>query len=529
MEHQRCIECEEIELARVRDELPQQKMPVPYAALDGFPAGKTARELTRRKLLQWGIAGTASIYGAQQLGWEQVWESVANANEAATDKCLVLIYLAGGNDGLNWILPNDAKDYAAYVTARPEIHRAQGLTAAGGRVGSKPLPGPGGAALSFANTIVSKNGGGDNSDARFAFAAGGEGYGLDTLLGDGSGGAGSDLAIMPAVDAKQYSLSHFDNSDIWFAASNDQNTKTGWLGRWIDRNGSSDNPLQAISIDTALSKAIRTDSKPVCAIPSLPMSGFTHSQSSFGGTNTNLNTQVRDLAALQAGAGNAYLARSRGTYGLAYTTYERIQALTAVPSPTPTPTPTPVPIAYPNNSTLSARLKTAATLLAANLGTRIITIHWGGFDTHTGQLVAQDRQMAEFSRALAAFRADLQARGIEQRVATLAFSEFGRRVRENGTGSEAGTDHGAGGLMFAMGSGVRGGFASDWPGCELNELVPTNNAGQGNLKVPTDYRSVYKAVLDEWLGEENSQSLLGGPTIETLVRGDGLQGRRLFK
>ncbi|MDA0168256.1 DUF1501 domain-containing protein [Solirubrobacter taibaiensis] len=519
MEHQRCIECEEIELARVRDELPQQKMPVPYAALDGFPAGKSPRELTRRKLLQWGVAGTASIYGAQQLGWDQIWESVANANEAATDKCLVLIYLAGGNDGLNWILPNDATDYGAYVTARPMIHRAQGLSTAE-RVGSKPLPGPGSAALSFANTIVSKNGGGDNSDARFAFAAGGEAYGLDSLFGDGTGGAGSDLAIMPAVDAKQYSLSHFDNSDIWFAASNDQNTKTGWLGRWIDRNGSPDNPLQAISIDTALSKAIRTDTKPVCAIPSLPMSGFTHSQSSFGGTNTNLNTQVRDLAALQAGAGNAYLSRSRGTYGLAYNTYERIQTLTT----------TPTTVVYPNNSTLSARLKTAATLLAANLGTRVITIHWGGFDTHTGQLAAQDRQMAEFSRALAAFRADLQARGIEQRVATLAFSEFGRRVRENGTGTEAGTDHGAGGLMFAMGSGVRGGFAADWPGCEINELVPTNNPGQGNLKVPTDYRSVYKAVLDEWLGEENSQSLLGGPTIETLVRGDGYAGtRRLFK
>ena len=430
----------------------------------------------------------------------------------------MLIYLAGGNDGLNWILPNDATDYGAYVTARPMIHRAQGLSTAE-RVGSKPLPGPGGAALSFANPIVSKNGGGDNS-GRFGFAAGGDAYGLDSLFGDGTGGAGSDLAVMPAVDAKQYSLSHFDNSDIWFAASNDQNTKTGWLGRWIDRNGSPDNPLQAISIDTALSKAIRTDSKPVCAIPSLPMSGFTHSQSSFGGTNTNLNTQVRDLAALQAGAGNAYLSRSRGTYGLAYNTYERIQTLTT----------TPTTVAYPNTSTLSARLKTAATLLAANLGTRVITIHWGGFDTHTGQLASQDRQMAEFSRALAAFRADLQARGIEQRVATLAFSEFGRRVRENGTGTEAGTDHGAGGLMFAMGSGVRGGFAADWPGCEINELVPINNPGQGNLKVPTDYRSVYKAVLDEWLGEENSQSLLGGPTIETLVRGDGYAGaRRLFK
>ena len=82
--------------------------------------------------------------------------------------------------------------------------------------------------------------------------------------------------------------------------------------------------------------------------------------------------------------------------------------------------------------------------------------------------------------------------GIEQRVATLVFSEFGRRVKENGTGTEAGTDHGAGGLMFAMGSGVRGGFAADWPGCEISERTPANE-NQGNLKVPTDYRSVYRS------------------------------------
>ena len=82
---------------------------------------------------------------------------------------------------------------------------------------------------------------------------------------------------MPAVDAKQYNLSHFDNSDIWFKASNDQNVKTGWLGRWIDRKGNGTNPLQAISIDTALSKAIRTQTNPVCAIPSLPFNGFVYS------------------------------------------------------------------------------------------------------------------------------------------------------------------------------------------------------------------------------------------------------------
>ena len=516
----RCIECEEIELARVSDARPSQTIPVPFAALDGFPAGRSPRDLTRRRLLQWGIAGTAAIYGAKELGWESIWESVAAAaDDAADDKCLVLLYLAGGNDGLNAIVPHDATDYASYVAARPEIHRGQGLTPAGGRVGSKPLPGAGGAALAFSNVMVSKNGGGDNSDTRFNFAAGGEAFGLDTLFGDGTGGMGSDLAIMPAVDAKQYNLSHFDNSDIWFKASNDQNVKTGWLGRWIDRNGSDSNPLQAISIDTALSKAIRTQNNPVCAIPSLPMAGFTYNPSGIGGVGAvDLNPTMRGLAGVGAGADNAYLGRSRTTYNLAVETYQRSKDA-GLPAGT----------GYPNSGTLSTRLRTAAHLLAANLGTRVITIHWGGFDTHTGQIASQDRQLAEFSRALAAFRADLVRLGIEQRVATLVFSEFGRRVKENGTGTEAGTDHGAGGLMFAMGSTVRGGFASDWPGCEIPERTPANE-NQGNLKVPTDYRSVYYSVLAEWLDEQNPQSLLGGPAIEPLVRGDGYAGaRRLFK
>jgi uncharacterized protein (DUF1501 family) len=511
----RCIECEEIELARVSDARPSQKMPVPYAALDGFPNGRTPRELTRRRLLQWGVAGMASIYGAKELGWNTIWETVAEAN-AADEKCLVLLYLAGGNDGLNVLIPNENVDWESYRLSRPEIHRLRGPSE-GSRVGSMPLPGPGGAALAFANVVVS--GAGNNGDAL---------YGLDTLYGNGSGGAGSDLAVMPAVDAKQYNLSHFDNSDIWFKASNDQNVKTGWLGRWIDRNGNDTNPLQAISIDTALSKAIRTQTNPVCAIPSLPFAGFNYNSAAFGGVNNlNLNTTMRDLAGLDAGDDNAYLGRARATYGLAVETWQRLSAITSA-TPTPTATPTPAPIAYPAG-TLGNRLRTAATLLAANLGTRVITIHWGGFDTHTGQIASQDRQLIEFSRALAAFRADLELKGIEQRVATLVFSEFGRRVKENGTGTEAGTDHGAGGLMFAMGSAVRGGFASDWPGCEVNERVPTNE-NQGNLKVPTDYRSVYYSVLAEWLDEQNPQSLLGGPAIEPLVRGDGYAGaKRLFK
>jgi uncharacterized protein (DUF1501 family) len=497
----RCIECEEIELARVRDERPAQTLEVPTAALDGFPAGRSPRDLTRRRLLQAGVAGVASVYGPKALGWESVWESVA-AEAALDQNCLVLLYLAGGNDGLNTIVPAGAADYAAYQSARTAIHRLQGPSA-GGRVGSRPLSGAAGSQLAFSNVMVSTAGGGDNGDV----------HGLDTLYDAGA------LAVMPAVDAKQYSLSHFDNSDIWFKASYDLNVKTGWLGRWIDRNGSATNPLQAISIDTALSKSIRTATNPVCAIPSLSALGFAMNSGGYGSpggspASVDVNAQMQALSGLPAAAHNAYLTRTRGTYAVAVETYQRSRS-----GP-----PYAAGAGYPNNGTLSTRLRLAAHLLSADLGTRIITIHWGGFDTHSGQLASQDAQLTELSRALGAFRADLIARGIEQRVATLVFSEFGRRVAENGS---AGTDHGAGGLMMAMGSGVRGGLASEWPGCRPQDLVPANNPAQGNLKVPTDYRSVYRAVIEEWL-DDDPDAIIGGGTIDPLVRGDGATGRALF-
>ena len=215
---------------------------------------------------------------------------MAEAAEAPPDSQLVLLYLAGGNDGLNVVLPNGnggteaQSNYDAYVHAREDLHRGIGQTPAGtgARTGSWALGGLGRATdLAFTNSVVSTAGKGDNGDAN--------GYGFDTLYGDGA--ANSKLAVMPAVDALKYSLSHFDNADIWFEASYDLNTKTGWLGRWIDRYGSPTNPLQAISIDTALSKSIRTAVNPVCAVNSVPMNGFRLDSSNAGGPRRTTRTR----------------------------------------------------------------------------------------------------------------------------------------------------------------------------------------------------------------------------------------------
>ena len=502
----RCTECEEIELARVRDVGPSQTLPLPREALRGFPAGRTAAQLTRRRLLELGVAGFASVYASRLLGFEEVFEAaVAEASPMPTN-CLVVVYIAGGNDGLNTVLPGSglAGDYASYVAARSVLHRGQGATPAGGRVGSQDIPQTSGQ-MAWANVAVSQAAAGDNGGP----------YGFDTLYGPGDGGPGSDLAFMTAVDYLPYSLSHFDSSDYWFAGALSSLT-TGWLGRWIDNNGSATNPLQAVSLDAALSKDIRTQSKPVCAIapglaPGFSMSGVDGTQLPPGTyPPADINAQMQAFRSIPSAAGNAYLARSRQTYGLAVDVAGDAAGLAAVGGPDPA-------VQYPTNSQLATKLKLAAQILHAGLGTRIITVHWGAFDTHGGQLASQDPQLAELSLALGAFKHDLQTRlsggrPIEPNVATLVFSEFGRRVGENGS---AGTDHGAGGLMLLSGSAVKGGWASPFPGCKAGDLDSF-----GNLKVPTDYRSVYQAVLEEWLGGDTAGVLPGG-AFPALQRHDG--------
>jgi uncharacterized protein (DUF1501 family) len=485
----RCTECEELELARVRDELPSQTLPLPTAALEGLPEGRDSRDITRRRLLQGGLAGFASVYGSKLLGFEEVFEAAVAEAAAPAGPCLVLLYLAGGNDGLNVLLPGTgaATDLAAYQAARPTIGRTIGA----GATGAADVPGTG-SAMAWANVVTT--------------AQNGSAYGFDTLWGAGDGGAGSDLAMLPAVDYTPANLSHFDSSDLWFAGSLSAMT-TGWLGRWVDRNGSALNPLQAISLDTALSKAIRTSVNPVCAIPSTSNMGFSLRSTGWGlpagnASNADFNAQMAALGALAAGPQNAYLARARSSYGQAVQVAGSAATITGQPATVPV---------YPAGSGLSTKLKLAAKILSAGLGTRIITIHWGGFDTHGDQLAVQDPQLKVLSAALGAFRADLAARGIEQNVVTLAFSEFGRRVAENGTG----TDHGAGGLMLASGSAVRGGLAGEFPGC-----APGNLDANGNLKVATDFRSVFQSVLTDWLGGDLTGVLPGGP-FPALVRQDG--------
>jgi uncharacterized protein (DUF1501 family) len=166
-------------------------------------------------------------------------------------------------------------------------------------------------------------------------------------------------------------------------------------------------------------------------------------------------------------------------------------------------------VAYPNNG-FALALRTVAGAIAGGIGTRVYWVSTGGFDTHANEGNqgggAYATLMGTLGDGLAAFYTDLKNQGLLGDTLIIQFSEFGRRITENGTG---GTDHGAAAVMMALGGAVRGGIYGTAP--DLNPVPgnPTLENNGGDVTYETDFRSVYARVLDNWLGA-SSQTVLGG-------------------
>ena len=468
----KCADCERSD-SRVTDLKPTQRLEIPSEAIiAGAHEVPHQRRYSRRTALVNGVAGMAAIYSATHLDWNRVWEAAAaEAAENPNARKLVLIYLQGGADSLNMFVPQETGQYSQYMAQRGNIARLQGASVNLQQVGATPFAGGAGSTIGFANPLLS--GAMNNQLYTMAGIPAGAG-GLDTLFGDGSGGAGSNLAVFPAADYNPANHSHFDSRDYWFAGALKKQT-TGWIGRYLDGEGSQVNPLQAISLDSSLSKQIRTSRAPVCALDGLQ--GIQFDVRNVDTPANSANLQIDKLARVASTRSNVALARSRQSYGLTTSVSNKVKTLHPAGSAA----------LYPD-SFLSNRLRLAAQLLAAPLGTRVVTLDWGSFDTHGDELSSMDPQLAVLGSALAAFQADLTMRGIADQVMTVVFSEFGRRIDSNDSG---GTDHGAGGPMMLLGNKVKGGLAS-LPS-DLNN--PNDN---GDLRVSTDFRHVYKAIFQEW-------------------------------
>jgi uncharacterized protein (DUF1501 family) len=156
---------------------------------------------------------------------------------------------------------------------------------------------------------------------------------------------------------------------------------------------------------------------------------------------------------------------------------------------------------------LAERLKLVSRLLKTDLGARVFYTVQGGYDTHAGQLFTHANRLSELAGAVAAFFEDLKAAKLAERITLLAFSEFGRTIQENGS---AGTDHGTAGVVLLAGPGIRGGVAGAMP--SLTDLVG------GEPKMTTDFRQVYAAVLEDWLGIFSPEALAGQFTRPSLFQ-----------
>ncbi|MGA8327094.1 MAG: DUF1501 domain-containing protein [Candidatus Cybelea sp.] len=356
-------------------------------------------------------------------------------------RCLVLVNLYGGNDGLNCVVPHGD---AGYYQLRPGLAIAQSdVLAIDARVGLNP--------------------------GMRSFKA---------LYDKGM------VAIVQGVGYPNPDHSHFRSTEIWQTAAPDRYEHTGWLGRYFDAAGlPTENLFKGVALSRVLPEALVSDRTDIPAIPGLGQYALM----------ANSNQTARSAFWRQAHDaslpfGSPYLAHVMEIEGDAQRSSEELPKLVAGYT---------TKAAYPATG-IGRSLALAAQIVGSNLGTKVIYVEHGSFDTHVNQKTTQNSLLTQLSNAIGAFYDDLAAHGNEGRVLTLTFSEFGRRIEENGS---RGTDHGEASPLFLIGGAVKGGLYGTPP-----NLATTN---MGNVRYTVDFRNVYATVLERWLGR-SSASVLNG-------------------
>jgi uncharacterized protein (DUF1501 family) len=317
---------------------------------------------------------------------------------------------------------------------------------------------------------------------------GSTGLGLNPSMGLGIGGGIKGLfergkvGFLPGIDYSNPDLSHFHSRHFWETGLITDRDTPGWLGRWLDRSGGRDNPLQGVSIGYGLSPVMRSGRAPVAAVASPGDAGFWMRDVWGDAYDAAMKTYGR-LG--HGGGGGQALGAAREAARLAKQVADRLAPYAEHDGVDPLAS----SVAYPENSDFGDRLRNLAALISKPLGIRVAHVEADGdFDTHDNQSELT-KILADVSQCLAAFQADLEARGVADRTLTFVWSEFGRRPEEN----DSGTDHGAGGVAWVQGNRALAGVHSDYP--DLNRLDR-----EDNLQVTIDFRRVYSSLLEQHLG-----------------------------
>jgi len=297
------------------------------------------------------------------------------------------------------------------------------------------------------------------------------------------------LAIVQGIGYPNPNRSHFRSMDIWHSARPDSFERSGWLGRYVSAcECAQDNSLPAISVGDQFNTLFWTDTTLVPAVASIGAFSFL-TDTKYKNDRTFQMQTLQNIYS-QAGNWSAYETLIRRGTLQALSGSDQLQKVAASYQS---------PVQYPNNNGLATQLKMVAQVIAGGLGTRLFSVAMGGYDTHANQKGTQDRNLGQLGDALDAFMQDLANMGQQDNVVIMSFSEFGRRVKQNGSG---GTDHGTAEPMFIIGNKVQGGMYGTYP--SLSDL--DNN---GDLKFNADFRSVYAGMLRDVVGADPSPILSG--------------------
>jgi uncharacterized protein (DUF1501 family) len=422
-----------------------------------LPAGTG---LTRRSFVARSAGTVLAVYGASKLPLRAFEEGIARAAVDAPDQpVLVTIFLAGGADALNVLFPAGDPLYARF---RPNLKLEP--------AGAEPVA----------------------EDPRlFWHPSLGS---LARLYDEGK------VSLLPSVGYTHPDQSHFTSRHFWEVGATDASLATGWLGRLLDTVGAPDNPLQGLTLDTRLSPAVAAAKVPVAAIDATD--GYTFIANGVSGAvQTRMIETIAQLA-VPAPALEPAFAQASATVKQSAELRAQLEAFNTDGATFK------IPAGYPTgNGSFSTRLAGLAAMLAAGLPIKCVALTApGAYDTHAAQAAALATGLTQTSDTLLAFQRDLEQRGIADRVLTLVWSEFGRRARENGS---AGTDHGAAGVGFLIGTRASGKLVGEYAGLQ------TGLDDQGNLVPTTDFRAVYASLLEQWFAADASQII---PDAQSLGR-----------
>jgi uncharacterized protein (DUF1501 family) len=313
--------------------------------------------------------------------------------------------------------------------------------------------------------------------------------GLKTIFDQGR------LALIQRTGYENSSRSHFQGTDIWSTANPASTQGPGWLGRYLDELPAPVDPLSAWNTSGQTPHALQARLVGVPAIPDPRTYAF---NSPNAGTAEALNERAfATRISSHLPVNRPHLAFVNATAQAAFDTLDRVASVANYTSS----------VTYPNNG-FAVALRAVAGVLARGIGTRVFWVQTGGYDTHSTQGVQNGGYAALMSTlgdGLAAFYSDLSNQGLLSQTMVLQFSEFGRRIQENGS---AGTDHGAASIMLALGGPVRGGLYGTAPSLNPNGNPTLENNGN-DVHYETDFRAVYARVIDNWLGGDSTKVLAG--------------------